>query len=1121
MRRKLYLLFIALLVTLCLFGFVVLGCLPSRPTATATPPPKEGYGVVNWMRPEDAVLLAGAGTPGGGPYPEHQFPRLYATWLRDNTWTSGRDIASRYHIVELQVGASGDAASPPICQYIKAQNPDAKLSIYMPAGWESNNWLTQLTWGPRYDARSYHGQYVDNCGWWLYRYNGVKEDLTYMNDCVNVSQYSNEAICGEDYNEWYGNFLASSRVFANTTCDWDIIRLDVGAYHIRQLVYEHGYVDQNRNGVGDQTEWGGVPSGITWINSTYAAGINTYMADFLALQPTGIIGGNSFWRHTDMSYTSNPYSGGGNATISMNEWWPWSDMYADVHDAGGYLVRACDWECQMVQYLDWIDTVGSDAIWVSLGCDADNVGQYKSMRFGLGSTMLEDGYFGNQNNCLDGFSSIEPYDEYWVNSSTAQSQWSLPNLGYCGNPLNPAYSLNDGETLRKKIADGDDLDAVGWYRQFENCLVLTNPTGGALSFTGLGTSWQHFLGTQDAGVNNGAMVSSSESVASQDAEILIYRSGEATATPTVGAATNTPTATPTPTSTSTVTPTNTPTPTATPTCQSPWYEPDETGPPALWDDECTSSTGVINLSSAYSCGGTSSYWHYHNEPTPTPGFAYVSHDLDGGDAGDFQTCFRMTDYYADPVTIMRAAAISGTAPCTSVPITDVWHIDYSGGSTNWATIYCDVCDPVLQWSWNPMSSDTWYTTRVGWDLPVDPATGSITVTQGGSTVVNASGLSMAAAGGGWDAADVAQAGIIDWDQAGPNEMFSDEAYDYVNTVTCTPTPTPTSTITPTLTITPTNTPTGTATPTPSVTPTPGGPTPTLTRTPTPAGTRVVLDNGNDSFLCECDCEGAVPTATVTPTPTATSTPEGDWFSCWSTSNEVWSPTTDNWGDWDGYWSNDYPAYGVSLSSAQTWDGDYSYKHVGYGNEPLMGANFIDCDDWPTAKSSGWFTGHIYFDNLVTYAATTNTFFRAELSATEAGAAEVAAVELSLMPFESWEAELRCSNFGGGTCAANYEYTCSTAPIQAGQWYTYTVYFDLPADSTTGKIDCWWNGVHTVHETAVVTLPAAGIFHWHGYNRIYSGIQYWHSFFSAGDPIYTDDLEDCRCRVEGNVTPTPP
>lgn len=1072
--------------------------------------------------------LVGA-PPGGvtGPYPEHQSPRLYATWLRWGDWTPDRDIAARHHIVELQCGAKGDSESPDICAYLKATNPDLRLYVYMPASFEQSNWAEWISWGPRYDCRGYNGQACDADVCWLKDATGNKVNMGYGAWAMNMSQYGGSGAPANPWNEAYAAYLAGVNIWDNGTCAWDAIRFDVAGYHKRQTHYPWN-VDEDKTSVGDQSEHGGVPAGIAWINQEFTDGLNNCMSTFLAAEPAAYIGGNGMWQTVDTTMAVSPFADAGYATIAMNEWWPWQAAYEDWYE-DGHLARSCDWECQMEHYLDWMDTVGSDAVWISLGCDYHGYGQYKTMRYGLGSTMLDDGYFSYQSNCYQGYSNIEQYDEYWVDTTTATTDWDLSNLGYCGEPIDSAYSLNDGETLRTKIADGDDLDAVCWYREFDECLVLVNPTGGTCTFTGLGTTWRHFLGTQDAVVNNGALISASENVASQDAEILIRRSGEPTVTPTPG---DTPT--PTLTATATITPTNTPTPTSTITptvtptptpCLRDWYEPDETGPPALWDDVCTSTTGVVNLSGAYACAGDNSYWHWHNEPTPVPGVAFVSHNVPLTDTGDFEACIRTTGYYTAPVTIMRAVEVDGSYPCTST-LDSVWHINYSDPSWTSARFYCDVCSPELDWDIGTLTVDTWNTLRVIWDLPVDPGTGSVEVLKAGAPVVSASGLSMKGAGTHHQA-EACQVGIIDWDSqaTGPDDMYSDEAYDRQNTVTCTPTITPTVTSTPTHTATPTVTPTPTISPTPTPTVTPGGPTNTptpvfATPTPTAQGTVVTLHVGADTFLCECECSTGTPpatttptpfsgtatptstvtptwTPTVTPTPTQSPTPTPTWTptsSCWTTDNELVVP-----GDWDGTYIYDV-AQGsyITRTNTQKYTGSYSYEH--YSDCPVAAcsaATYITCTEVIT---KGDFTGAVRFDDLPDY--TSYSFWAA---VDHEPLLESVVLDLSFDATDGDKVKLAC--LGNNACDVLETWVVYTTGVSADTWYTYTVQWELPQNDAAGKVDVWWGGVHVVSDHAVQTEDSL----WNGTDRIYEGILGWHYLHGDEIIVWTDTKEDCECR----------
>jgi hypothetical protein len=1109
----------AILLVCCIAAIiaVLVACRPVTPTPTATTDDMT-------VQVEPAMPgLVGGGTPGGGPWPEHQFPRLYAVWLRFGDWAWQRDTAAAHHIVELQCGASGDPASPGICSYIKAQNPDAKLFVYMPASFEVKDWADWLQWGAQYNCRGYHGYLVDQRSAWLNDSTGAHVDMGYNTWATNMSQYGGNTAPGKPWNEWYAEYLDGSYIYDSATCDWDGIRFDVAGYHKRQLNYPYN-VDEDKNAVGDQNEHGGVPAGVAWINQQFTDGLNNTMGTFLTSNPTAYIGGNGMWMTIDDTYAISPFADAGYASIAMNEWWPWQAIYENWYESGSF-ARTCDWDCQMTLYLDWIDTVGSDATWVSLGCDYHGYGQYKTMRFGLGSTMLEDGYFAYQNNCYQQYSSIETYDEYWVDiaSATASTGASrLGDLGYCGNPLNPAKS-SDAKTLRYKIIYDQDLDNTCWYREFENCMVLVNPKpSGTCTFTGLGSTWRHFYGSQDPTVNNGALVTDSEVVNSQDAEILIIRSGEATATPTAGATpTHTPTPTKTPTASKTPTPTLTPTPTATATCFSAWYEGvnGTVTPPGLWDDTCTSSTGIVNVSSAFSCAGTQSWWHYHNEPTPTPGVAYLSRDVVAGNQGNFMSCYRPDETYAAPVTIMRGVEVTAGTACTGT-LESVWHINFSDpATTTTARFYCDVCNPVTSWSLGAMATDTWQTLQVIWNLPEDPGTGSLQVYNNGALMASASGLAMQA-GASFFQANAVQVGMIDWDTAGPDELYSDEAYDYYNTVTCTPTPTRTVTPTPSPTRTATPTPTG-GTPTPTRTPTVTATVPwstataTPTRTVTPYGTVATVPYKSDSFLCDCECPDSTPTPMPTGTATPSPTPSGDWFNCWETDQEEWdlSGNPPNYGDWDTvglFWSEPGWATIDSVSTPAAYEGLYSlrtYSHCGVSQ--CAATTALHC---PTPQASGWFSGTVNFEAWSQYYDT--SFWLASNDRVENYYTD-AVLKLYADLDDSHKIKLSCP--GGQGCDVNEEWTCFDETPNLNQWYTFTVYWELPFNSPNGRVDCWWDGVQTVHDGTVQTETSA--IQWDDTETIYlGGID---NGFVGSDPyILIDSASDCRCKNLGNITATP-
>ena len=207
---------------------------------------------------------------------------------------------------------------------------------------------------------------------------------------------------------------------------------------------------------------------------------------------------------------------------------------------------------------------------------------------------------------------------------------------------------------------------------------------------------------------------------------------------------------------------------------------------------------------------------------------------------------------------------------------------------------------------------------------------------------------------------------------------------------------------------------------------------------------------------------------------------------------------------------------MALSSGQAFDGSYSYSHTGYGDSELWGAPFIDC---PEIKSTGWFTGHVYFETMPNTASTENAFWATEYESEIYGEGHKSGLSLYLDVYTAPDSVvLKCPGMEA-LCKGTHRYTVVSG-VTTGQWYTYTVYWDLPSSVADGRIDVWWDGVHVVDEDAVETL-AGPIWWWYGTNRIYSGMIAWHSFFSAGKVFYTDALEDCVCKIVGNVTPVPP
>jgi hypothetical protein len=108
---------------------------------------------------------------------------------------------------------------------------------------------------------------------------------------------------------------------------------------------------------------------------------------------------------------------------------------------------------------------------------------YRKMRFGLTTALLNDGYFSYEMNTAGhGSLCLMWFDEY-DNSGSGR--------GYLGYPLGPA-------SVAANLANV-------WRRDYENGVVLVNPTSQPVTIP-LGGSFRKIKGKQDPTVNDGTLV---------------------------------------------------------------------------------------------------------------------------------------------------------------------------------------------------------------------------------------------------------------------------------------------------------------------------------------------------------------------------------------------------------------------------------------------------------------------------------------------------------------------------------------------------------------------------------------------------------------------------------------
>ncbi|MBI5077352.1 VCBS repeat-containing protein [Candidatus Falkowbacteria bacterium] len=154
------------------------------------------------------------------------------------------------------------------------------------------------------------------------------------------------------------------------------------------------------------------------------------------------------------------------------------------------------WSAMMAKYRFIDDNAVPPAAGI-LNVNVDNTykkDDYKKMRFGLASALLDDGYYSFDN-------GDETHREIW---------WYDEYETGLGAPAGEAFDVLSGA---KKFSDGV------WRRDFKNGLVILNNTDKKY-LVDLDGEYEKIHGTQDAGTNDGLFVSAAE-VPAKDGLLLL------------------------------------------------------------------------------------------------------------------------------------------------------------------------------------------------------------------------------------------------------------------------------------------------------------------------------------------------------------------------------------------------------------------------------------------------------------------------------------------------------------------------------------------------------------------------------------------------------------------------
>jgi len=353
---------------------------------------------------------------------DHDYPRLlnyYLAW--ELTDAQARDL-SKWDVVVLDMEVQ--KRQPQMIQKIRKWNPDIVLLVYITpqeiiedASGSYSLFRRQLANGIKND-------------YYLQNSNGQKISWwpgTYMLNVTN-SQFQNYLV----------NFVVNGLLASNY---WDGVYYDNSWDNIAWFV--GGDVDFDLNGKIDSgldTKW---RDGLKSIyNETRRLTNNKYL----------IVGNN------ETTHYSEELNGMMLENFSSERWQHWMERY------------------------DFNNSNRLDPKLNLINANTGNSGfqSYKNMRFGLGSTLLEDGYFsydyGDTNHGQTWW-----YDEYDVD---------------LGEALGESVSKNNYNTYQPDV----------WQRSFSNGLALVNSTANKQQVD-LGGEYEKIHGTQDSEINDGSIIS--------------------------------------------------------------------------------------------------------------------------------------------------------------------------------------------------------------------------------------------------------------------------------------------------------------------------------------------------------------------------------------------------------------------------------------------------------------------------------------------------------------------------------------------------------------------------------------------------------------------------------------
>jgi hypothetical protein len=347
-------------------------------------------------------------------------------------------------ITDYLTFAPGGQSMQTIVSKIKAINPNALVFVYTNVNEiRADQTASTTSWG------AYRSQ-VDKMKWWLYSDKSLTKSVasSFGAQSLNTTLFTPKDSSGKTWMDWAANYYVTN--YAKPAPALDGLYMD--------NLFTRPYIDGdwNRDGVIDsQTD----PKVQTWFRQGYQHYYQTLKTLMPGKYQLGNIGD---WGTVDANLTE--YQGMVNGGIleayigkswSVETWGGWAAMFAQYRKVMGAIAAP-----KLAIFNVW-------------GAKTD----YQNMRYGLGTCLLDDGYFAFTDTS-QGYYGVVWFDELDQKLGAGQAK--------------PTAAWQKGV----------------WRRDFDNGIALVNPKGNGQQTVTLEGPYIKIRGSQDPVTNNGQTVTS-------------------------------------------------------------------------------------------------------------------------------------------------------------------------------------------------------------------------------------------------------------------------------------------------------------------------------------------------------------------------------------------------------------------------------------------------------------------------------------------------------------------------------------------------------------------------------------------------------------------------------------